>query len=245
MNKIKISSVSLVIVILMFSFISSSMGKVDNHTETKATIFSSDGDYDRNYYLEFNEVIERNVTFSYSKKYLNLTTDSTENIVLTILTRGDMSSKYDFKFDLVIVKEDWKPRYIPQTVTFGDEEKLLKEEVEFYSNWYTTLDKKTQNVVKIENNANTFSTDDENKTFDISINILQGGIWQLYMLVKPKLGDFYLPMNTRLDLIVDKPNDLSGHMYYVFPLSVSSFIFIITVCTRKRYHILPRISDKK
>ena len=67
----------------------------------------------------------------------------------------------------------------------------------------------------------------------------------MYMLVKPKLGDFYLPMNTRLDLIVDKPNDLSGHMYYVFPLSVSSFIFIITVCTRKRYHILPRISDKK
>lgn len=245
MNKIKFTSVILVIVILMFTFISPSMGKVNNQTKTKAMNFSSGNEYDRSYYLDFNEFIERNVTFSYSKKYLNLTTDSTEHIVLTILTRGDTSSKYDFKFDFVIVKEDWKPRYIPQTVTFGDEEEFLKEEVEFYSNWYTTLYKKTHNVARIEYNSNTFSTDDENKTFDISINIRQGGIWQLYILVKPQLGNYYLPMNTRLDIIVDIPDALSSHMYYFVPISVSSFIFIITVCTRKRYLIIPRKSDKK
>lgn len=67
----------------------------------------------------------------------------------------------------------------------------------------------------------------------------------MYILVKPQLGKYYLPIDSRLDIKVETPDGLSGHMYYIFPITISTFIFIITVCTRTRYHILTPKFDKK
>ncbi len=136
------------------------------------------------------------------------------------------------------MKQDWKIRYEEKWGEDSDEHFSMSR-IKFYSEWYKTMKKKTDNIYNVDHEVFKFPEDlgDENKTLKFSI--AQGGNWQLLPIVIPSENEYWVSFSG-LSLNVAKPDEILSKIS-PFAVSILIGVLMITITikikTRKRWLI--------
>ncbi|MFW6376281.1 MAG: hypothetical protein ACOCZJ_03890 [Thermoplasmatota archaeon] len=192
-------------------------------------------DADDHFYKKFLGAMSNgSIRILYSKNKKNLETDEEYEIKYNIKVRENIDLQdIHFKIKFILMKQDWKIRY-EEKIGEDSYKSFSMSRIKFYSKWYKTVEKKTDNIYNIEYDDFKYPEDlgDENKTLKFSI--AQGGDWQLLPIVIPSNNEYWVSFSG-LRVSVAKPDDMLSKLSpFAIPLFIGVLIITTTIKIKTR-----------